>query len=110
MSETKKSVGIMSRRRRMVYFSTVFEVYTARQSPDVHLLIAAARRRGTPLARCWLRRPAVQLARLVRAGWAQTLARGVPRRRRRASQTFWRLSLEKERGPAFQPALCSVPL
>src|SRR5881296_1469108 len=36
----------------------------------------------TPLARCWLRRPAVQLARGARAGWAQTLARGVPLRSR----------------------------
>jgi hypothetical protein len=43
MSETKKSVGIINRRRRMVYFSTVFEVYTARHSQDVHGVVTAAR-------------------------------------------------------------------
>src|SRR5207253_5268640 len=43
---------------------------------------ARARRRPTPLARCWLRRPAVQPTRGARAGWAQTLARGVPLRSR----------------------------
>jgi len=45
-----------------------------------------ARRRGTALARCWLRRPAVHGARSVRAGWAQTLARAAPRRPRHASR------------------------
>src|SRR5437773_5066434 len=45
-----------------------------------------ARRRDTPLARCWLRRPAVHPARSVRAGWAQTLARGAPRRPRHAAR------------------------
>jgi len=38
---------------------------------------ARVQRRGTPLARCWLRRPADHRARAGRAGWAQTLARGV---------------------------------
>src|SRR6267378_3099943 len=54
MSATKKSVGIINRRRRMVYFSTVFEVYTATQSRCVHLLIsshaAGARARARDLS------------------------------------------------------------
>src|SRR6185503_13165049 len=40
------------------------------------------RRRAPPLARSWLRRLATHGAGGVRAGWAQMLARGGPRRRR----------------------------
>src|SRR6185503_3343377 len=47
---------------------------------------SACERRVAPSPRCWLRAPAYDGARLVRARWAQTLVEGAPHRSHALSQ------------------------
>src|SRR5687767_12746961 len=89
----------MTRKTSVVASTTPTTIWNRRR--ELMVCAAVARRRAPPLARCWLRRPAVHIARAVRAGWAQTLAQGGPRRHRRPSNMSrlllgrWRLRLSR---------------